>query len=145
MLDVDCLDWKDAIRKASRVLLDLGYIEERYVSAMISSVERYGPYDVLAPGFAVPHASPDEGVVKMGMSLIRLTHPVDFADNPEMPVTFICVLSAVDAKTHLRAFANLLDMISLPDNAFLDALDKAKTSREAARLIESYEYQLVSR
>lgn len=145
MLDVDCLDWKDAIRKASRVLLDLGYIEERYVSAMISSVERYGPYDVLAPGFAVPHASPDEGVVKMGMSLIRLTHPVDFADNPEMPVTFICVLSAVDAKTHLRAFANLLDMISLPDNAFLDALDKAKTSREAASLIESYEYQLVSR
>ena len=144
MLDVECTDWKDAIRIASRVLLNLGCIEDRYVQAMISSVERYGPYDVLAPGFAVPHASPDEGAVKVGMSLIRLTHPVNLADDPEMPVSFFCVLSAVDAKTHLRAFANLLDMISLPDNAFLDALDKAETSREAASLIKSYEYQLVS-
>ena len=145
LLDVDCEDWRDAIRKAARPLLDLGYIEARYVSAMISGVEKYGPYDVLAPGFAVPHASPEDGAVKTGMSLVRLKRPVAFAGDEKSPVRFVCVLSAVDAKTHLRAFANLVDMITLPDNAFLDALSGAESEREAASLIETYEYRLVSK
>lgn len=145
LLDVDCEDWRDAVRKAARPLLDLGYIEARYVSAMISGIEKYGPYDVLAPGFAVPHASPEDGAVKMGMSLVRLKHPVAFADDEKSPVRFVCVLSAVDAKTHLRAFANLVDMITLPDNAFLDELLLVDSPKEAASLIEKYEYRLVSK
>lgn len=144
-LDVDCEDWRDAIRQAARPLLDLGYIEARYVSAMISGVEKYGPYDVLAPGFAVPHASPEDGAVKMGMSLVRLREPVAFAGDEKSPVRFVCVLSAVDGKTHLRAFANLVDMITLPDNAFLDALFAARSSKEAASLVETYEYRLISK
>lgn len=142
-LDVECDDWREAVAKSAAPLLEMGYIEERYVDAMVAGIERYGAYDVLAPGFAVPHASPEEGTVKMGMSLIRLTHPVPFGDEDRKPVEFVCTLSAVDRKLHLKAFANLLDIITMPGNAFLCALREARTECEAAALVEKYEYQLL--
>lgn len=55
-VDVECTDWKDAIRRSAEQLVDQGYIEDRYVDAMIESVNEYGPYIVLSPGFAMPHA-----------------------------------------------------------------------------------------
>lgn len=142
-LDVACTDWRDAIRKSAEPLLSMGYVEQRYVEAMIASVERFGPYDVLAPGFAVPHASPENGAIKMGMSLIRLKEPVPFGGSGEEPVEFVCTLSAVDRKTHLKAFANLLDIITMPNNQFLTALHEAGTEAEAASLIEHFEFELV--
>lgn len=142
-LDIKCTDWRDAIRKSAEPLLDMGYIEKRYIDAMISGVEKYGTYDVLAPGFAVPHSSPENGAIKMGMSLIRLSEPVAFADDKSKPIDFVCTLSAVDGKTHLKAFANLLDLITMPNNAFISALRNASSATEAASIIEHFEYDLV--
>lgn len=142
-LNVDCSDWRDAIRKSAQLLLDMGYIESRYVDALIGGVEKYGPYIVLAPGFAIPHSAPENGTVKMGMSLIRLSKPVCFGSEENDPIEFICTLSAVDRKMHLKAFANLLDMITAQGSPFLRELRGANTPAEAAAIIERYEYMLI--
>lgn len=144
-LDVDCADWRDAIRKSAQPLLDMGYIEERYVESMVHGVEKHGPYIVLAPGFAIPHSSPENGTIKMGMSLIRLRRPVRFGSDENDPIEFVCTLSAVDRKTHLKAFANLIDMIALPNNHFLNNLREVHSPAEAASLVEHYEYEIVRR
>ena len=143
-LDVECSDWKDAVAKSAAPLVDAGYVEERYIDAMIRKVEEYGTYIVLTPHFAIPHEAPDKGALKVGMNLIRLKEPVAFGADELDPIEFVCTLSAVDHKTHLKAFFNLLSMLTKPDLPFADALRAARTPEEAAAAIENYEYQVIS-
>ena len=138
-LDVECGDWREAVRRSAEPLLRDGYIEARYIDAMIENIEENGPYVVLCPGFAVPHEGMDQGSIKVGMNFIRLKTPVDFGEEEYDPVKYVCCLSPVDRKTHLKAFFNLVNMIQNDD--FLEALDCASTPSEAAHLIEKYEYE----
>ena len=140
-LDVECTDWKDAIRKSAQKLLDSGYIEKRYIDAMIHNVEINGPYIVLSPGFAMPHEGLEEGSIKVGMNLIRLKTPVPFGEEEFDPVEFVCCLSAVDHKTHLKAFFNLINM--LQKGEIKAQLHSCETPEEAALIIEKYEYDIL--
>lgn len=139
-LDVEASDWKDAIAKASAPLLKAGSIESRYVDNMIESIMVNGPYIVLVPGFAMPHDASDAGAVRTDLNLIRLKHPVNFDHEAHDPVRYVCVLSAPDHKTHLKAFFNLVNLIQHPE--FLPRLDQAKTPEELASVIEHAEYAL---
>jgi len=140
-VDVECKDWKEAVRKSAQKLLDLGYIEQRYVDAMISNIEENGPYIVLVPGFAMPHEGPDMGTIRVGMNLIRLKEPVHFHADEFDPVEFVCCLSAVDHKTHLKAFFNLVNMMQKPE--FKEELKCAKDEKEIAYVIEKFEYDII--
>lgn len=140
-LDVECRDWQDAVRRSGETLLKLGYIEARYIEAMIANIEENGPYIVLSPGFAVPHEGVDQGSIRLGMSLIRLKEPVPFGAEELDPVEFVCCLSAVDHKSHLKAFFNLVNM--LRDETFKTRLHECRTTEEAAAIIEKYEYETV--
>lgn len=140
-LDVECTDWKDAIRKSAQKLLDSGYIEKRYIDAMIHNVEINGPYIVLSPGFAMPHEGLEEGSIKVGMNLIRLKTPLPFGEEEFDPVEFVCCLSAVDHKTHLKAFFNLINM--LQKGEIKEQLHTCETPEEAALIIEKYEYDIL--
>lgn len=140
-LDVECsADWRDAVRRSAQPLLAQGYIEARYIDAMIANIEENGPYIVLSPGFAVPHEGLEQGSIRTGMHLIRLKTPVDFGSEEGDPVRFVCCLSAVDHKTHLKAFFNLVNM--LQNDAFKQALTDCATPQDAASIIEQYEYSL---
>lgn len=113
-------------------------MEPRYIDAMIANIEENGPYIVLSPGFAVPHEGLEQGSLRVGMYLIRLKTPVEFGDEEKDPVEFVCCLSAVDHKTHLKAFFNLVNM--LQEGEFKKMLHQCRTPAEAAQIIEKYEY-----
>jgi transcriptional antiterminator/mannitol/fructose-specific phosphotransferase system IIA component (Ntr-type) len=81
--NVRCTDWTDAVRTAGLVLVDGGFCERRYVDAMIRHIETYGSYVVLQGGLAIPHATPQDGVIRPGISLIRLISPVKFPGTEE--------------------------------------------------------------
>lgn len=138
-LEVECTDWRDAVHRSAEKLLEEGYIEERYIDAMIHNIEENGPYVVLSKGFAVPHEGLEQGSVKVGMNLIRLKTPVPFGDEENDPVEFVCCLSAVDHKTHLKAFFNLVNM--LQNEEFKSRLRECDTTLEAAHIIEEFEYK----
>lgn len=141
-LDVECSsDWRDAVRRSAQPLLEQGYIEARYIDAMISNIEENGPYIVLSPGFAVPHEGLEQGSIRTGMHLIRLKTPVDFGSEEGDPVRFVCCLSAIDHKTHLKAFFNLVNM--LQQENFKKALTECCTPQEAESIIEQYEYSVM--
>ncbi|MCJ0224145.1 transcription antiterminator [Clostridioides difficile] len=109
-------DWKEAIKIASKPLLEDNSIEELYIENMIKSVEKYGPYIVLADRFALPHASSKEGVNKLAMSLLIVEDEVDLL---EKPVNIFMVLAAVDNTTHIRALASLSEMMYEEENVKL--------------------------
>lgn len=138
--DVKCKNWKEAVQKSALPLWEKGYIEERYIEAMIYNIEENGPYIVVSPGFAVPHEGLEKGSIKVGMNLIRLKNPVPFGAEELDPVEFVCCLSAVDHKTHLKAFFNLVNMLG--DEKFHNELHEAEDAKEIARIIEKYEYSL---
>ncbi|MFC0470950.1 BglG family transcription antiterminator [Halalkalibacter kiskunsagensis] len=107
-------DWKEGVRVASQPLVELGTVEERYVEAMIQSIEDNGPYVVITPGVAIPHSRPEQGVRSLSMSLLKLDKAVDFA--PDKPVRLIIVLAAADSESHLRALVQLTQMLGEPSN-----------------------------
>ena len=129
-------DWQTAVRIASKPLLEYGYIEESYVEAIISSVNEIGPYIVLAPKVAVPHASPDAGVHRLGISLLQLKEPVNFGseDDEDKNVQLIFVLATVDSTAHLKALQQLA--LILDDDDIIENLIKAETPKEILGLIE---------
>ena len=140
-VDVECTDWEDAVRKSGNPLVEKGYIEQSYVEAMVGSIKKYGPYIVLAKGFAMPHAEVEEGSIRLGMHFIRLKEPVIFGIKDADPIEFVCCLSVIDHKSYLKAFFNLINM--LRDDEYRQHLHEAKDSEEIARIIEQYEYNIV--
>lgn len=112
--------WVEAIKKASEPLLNKEYIEKEYVDAMIETVNNIGPYIVLAPQVAVPHARPERGVNKLGISLLKIEDPVDFntehEKDPEKFVNLVFVLAAIDGEAHLKALVQLSKILDNEDN-----------------------------
>jgi len=76
---------------------------------MIDNVEQHGPYIVLMPDVAIPHARPEDGVRELGMSVLKLTEPVVFPT--DKPVRLFFVLAAIDQTTHLKALAQLTELL----------------------------------
>ena len=135
-LEVTCNTWEDAIRKAGIILLEKGYIHESYIDEIINNIYRNGPYIVFSKGFAFPHESFDKGSRQLGMSLIRLKKPVKFNSEND-PVDFVCMLSTINRKSHLKAFfafVNLLQNIEFKQKLYI-----AKTPAEVVNLIKLFE------
>ena len=126
------LDWKQAIAEAAQPLLEQGYIEETYIDAMIQNVIEIGPYIVLAPKVAVPHARPETGVNKLGISLLKLDQSVDFnvdgEEDEERYVQLVFVLAAIDNKAHLTALMQLSKILEDEDN--IDSLIEKNSVEE---------------
>jgi len=140
-LDVQAKDWQDAIQKAAQPLLRHHIITNSYIDAMIKNVLDYGPYIVIAHGFALPHASIDAGSLGVGMSLIRLKTPVEFHSPLLDPVRYVCVLSTIDQEKHLKAFLNMANLLKM--NGFLIQLDQAKTPDDLSDILATNEMNLL--
>lgn len=127
-------DWKEAIRLAAKPLIDSGSIEERYVTAMIESINQLGPYVVLAPKVAIPHARPEHGVNQLSMSFLRLREAVLFPQNKAVHLIF--VLAAADNESHLLALAQLSELLAKEEE--IERLIQAETTEEVMNMINHY-------
>ncbi|AGK56024.1 BglG family transcription antiterminator [Bacillus sp. 1NLA3E] len=124
LLKQGCKDWKEAITKVAQPLVKEKVIEERYINAMIESVEEFGPYIVIGKHIALAHARPEDGVNKLGISVMTLQEPVNFGNPDNDPVKIIFCLAAVDSYSHLNMMKNLIELIN--DEEKLDQLISAK-------------------
>ncbi|MGO2825814.1 MAG: PTS sugar transporter subunit IIA, partial [Brachybacterium alimentarium] len=96
--------------------------------AMIRTVEEHGPYIVIAPGFALAHARPDESVLRTALSFVRLAEPIPFGNEANDPVTLVMALAAADASAHQSALAALAGVLADPTSR--RELDTASTPAE---------------
>lgn len=109
-----CKDWKEAIKLASKPLLNENKISTTYVNNMIESVKQNGPYMVLTDYFALMHARPGVGVNQMGMSLLIVKKPVDLEGKP---VKIFLVMAAIDNTSHLSSLQKIMK-IFMDDKAY---------------------------
>ena len=97
-LQQDANDWKQAVRIGTDLLQKAGAVDGRYYEGILANVEKNGPYFVLIPSVAMPHARPEDGVFETGFSLVTLKTPVAFGHQDHDPVDILLVIAAADKK-----------------------------------------------
>lgn len=126
-------DWEGAIRAACRPLVDAGAFEERYEDRCVSIVHEQGPYIVLAPGIALAHARPEDGVRRLGLGAATLARPVPFGHPENDPVDVVLAFGSPDREAHLGILAALARHLV---GGLADRIRQASTAAEATALLK---------
>ncbi|AUH00064.1 PTS mannitol transporter subunit IIA [Prodigiosinella confusarubida] len=100
-------DWRSAVALAMQPLIAQAAIEERYLQAIYTMHDEIGPYYVLGEGIAMPHARPEDGVIRTALSLVIISEGVEFGSEDNDPVYIIFGLAAVDSHSHIDMIASL--------------------------------------
>lgn len=111
--------WEDVIRHGGQLMVDAGFTEPTYTEAMIEVVREMGPYIVLAPGLAMPHARPEMGAKQVGAALVTLEKPIDFGSPENDPVSVAIFLCAPNKDEHIQLLTDIATLFE--DEEFLDA------------------------
>lgn len=135
-VNAECTDWKAAIKLGTQLLIDNGYVEERYYDAIINNFMEFGPYMVVAPGIVLSHARSENGVNKLSMSLITLKNPLEFGNESNDPVKLIVTLAASDNETHLKSLSQLMELFMNSEDMSL--IFKATNKEDVLEIINKY-------
>lgn len=122
---VRAASWQEAVAVTGDALRATGCVEDRYTNAMRDLVEESGPYMVIAPGIALLHARPTDGVRTAGLAVVTLADAVEFGHSTNDPVWLLIGLAANDDRTHVAALAQLATVLEDPNAIVL--LRRART------------------
>lgn len=136
-VETSCVDYTDAIDISSGLLVKTGSIKESYVNAIKKSLEKNGPYMVLAPEVALLHARPEDGVNEACMSLLVVNSGVAFGHKEHDPVKLIFTFGAVDNTSHLEALKELMALLT--NESSFRRLKQAVTKEEVLQIIKNQE------
>lgn len=106
-------DWQDALRQSGVKLLQHNYIRTGYLDEIIDNVIKNGPYIVIVPGVAMPHAlAESENVLGTAISFTKFPKPVVFDQkNPDSQAQLFFTLAARDSQQHLKNISELSDIL----------------------------------
>lgn len=136
-LGVKAKTWEEAVRACAMPLVSDGRCTPSFVEAMVETAREYGPYIVITKHVAMPHARPEEGALRMGISISTLAAPVEFGNAENDPVKYVFCLCATDPNSHLSAIASLVEL--LDEDKFYAALDNAREPGDVLSFIQESE------
>lgn len=131
-LGLSAKTWEEAVKLSVQPLIDSGAVTEKYYDNIIASTEEHGPYYVLMPGMAMPHAMAGEGVNRDAFSLITLTEPVTFSDGKEVSV-LLCLAATSPAIHTSVAIPQIIALFEL-ENSIKRLLD-CKTPEDVLAMV----------
>jgi ascorbate PTS system EIIA or EIIAB component len=131
---VEVADAEEAIHAAGQLLANEGLIEESYIEAMKNAYRKNGPYFVLAPHIAIPHARPEDGVNEASVSFLQLKEPVVFGHAMNDPVRLVFGLGASSSDEHLILLQKLTGLLNNSEN--VTKLLNATTEEEIKNILE---------
>ncbi|MCL1928606.1 MAG: PTS sugar transporter subunit IIA [Treponema sp.] len=131
-------NWEDAIRQSCKLLIDDGTISPEYADEIIAAINEMGPYIVLMPGFALPHAMKNsENAHGTAIAFMKLAEPVSFnKDNHEKDASVFFTLAARDSEEHLKNMRKLWKMLT--DEELCADLLKVSSAEELMALDKKY-------
>lgn len=138
-LNVSAADWQDAVRRSGNILVNNGYVTREYVDAMIQTVKTLGPYIVVAPGLAMPHASRSNGVLKSGISIMTLSEPVRFGNTSNDPVHLLIGLAGSNDDLHLKIIQAIATIFE--DGEMLERITTCSSKTTIAEIFNSVEVE----
>jgi len=128
-------NWQEAIRRAGELLVRTGAVKPEYIDGMIRGVETIGPYIVVGPGIAMPHARPEDGALRVGLSCVRLTSPVTFPGKEDNPVDLIFAFAGTDNTSHLTVMGQLARVLSEP--SLVERIRQARSVDDVLAVVHS--------
>lgn len=126
-------NWEDAVRAACAPLIEQKAIEEEYSDLIIQSVKKYGPYIVIAPNIAIPHAQEGNAVNETAICFMKTNTPVSFGDSEEYNAKLFFVLASIDNEVHLQNLSKMVELIS--SEKTVDKLLKAESVEDLKKLV----------
>lgn len=132
-------NWQDAIKIGTDMLIASGAVEPRYHDTIIKCIKDMGPYIILAPGLAMPHARPEDGVNRTAFALVTLTEPVYF-DGDDQPIDVFLTLAGSDSDQHMQGLMEITTVLDDPDSETgvdLDKIRRCKTAEDVYAVIDA--------
>ncbi|KGA99975.1 phosphoenolpyruvate-dependent sugar phosphotransferase system, EIIA 2 family protein [Enterobacteriaceae bacterium ATCC 29904] len=129
-------NWPQALEICAHPLLEMNVIAPEYITAIVEQHQKLGPYYVLAPGLAMPHARPEEGAKGLGLSLLKLKEGISFGAGEFDPVDVIVMLAAPDKHSHIEMISALAELFSSDED--MAQLHVATTREEIKAIIERF-------
>ena len=126
---VRAADWRAAVRAAGVDLVTAHAVGRAYVEELVQQIEQAGPYCVVAPGVAVPHAKASGVVRRDALAIVVLDEPVAFGHPHHDPVRVVIAMAAQSPRRHLQMLAELAN--ALDGDGVIDRL-AAAADRDAA-------------
>lgn len=133
-LNVNVKTWEEAIYIAAEVLEKDGIIKPSYKKAIIESTKKLGPYYVITKGVAMPHARPEDGVIKSGFCFLKLQKGVCFGSKENDPVKYIFMVAMENNEKHIEFIQILSDLMENKD--FYKAVDENKSVEEIRKFFK---------
>lgn len=131
-----CQDWRDAVAKSCQPLLLSKAIEPSYIDAIYRSHEAIGPYYVVGPGIAMPHARPEEGANRLSLCLTLVKDGVTFNSEGNDPVKLLIVLAATDSNSHIEIISSLAQLFD--NDQHVQAIMAATNKEQILSILANY-------
>ncbi|WP_245832969.1 BglG family transcription antiterminator [Oceanobacillus timonensis] len=124
----------EAIRLCGAPLLKNEYITPHYIEAAIQH-SKEDSYIAIGEHVAIPHATPEEGVKQVGMSLLKIRNGVAYGEENHQ-IHLMIMIAAVDKKQHIHALMQLMKIAS--SSSLLPKLIQASSKEYIYKLIQDY-------
>jgi PTS system ascorbate-specific IIA component len=135
-LNVEVSDWRAAIKVGTDMLEASGAVQPSYYKAIVSSIEKLGPYICLAPDFAMPHARPEDGVNKTAFALVTLAKPLDIEGEQ---VKVMITLAGSTSDEHMEGLMEVTTVLDDEDSETgvdVEKLLACKTQEDIFKVID---------
>ncbi len=132
-LDYNASDFPSAISRSGELLSNQGIITHEYTNSMVELYESIGPYIVFTKGVALAHSNKMEYVDRTGVSLVRLSSPVESGHPENDPVDVLFACATPSPTSHSRVIIELGKLISSDG---VQRIRLAKTPDEVLRFID---------
>lgn len=129
-------NWKDAIQKSCETLIENKSIEPSYIDAICRTHEEIGPYYVVGPGMAMPHARPEDGVNRLSVAITVIQRGVKFGSEENDPVKMLVTLAATDKNSHVEVIAELAELFMNEEH--VAQICNAKSKDDVLSVIDKY-------
>lgn len=136
-LDMEVNNFEEAIRISMEPLLLGGQVTSDYVEEIIKIYQDIGPYIVITPQIALPHAPSEKGAEKLAIGFTRLKEPVISGNRSNDPVKYFFPLSAPDNESHIQVLSQLAELLS--DVEFIEVLSNIQDNRELIDYLKTRE------
>ena len=109
--DLDSQD--EAIRRAGELLVQNGYVEEKYIDSMFEREKSVSTF--MGNAVAIPHGTSDskQWVEKSGLSILTVPEGVEYGDGN---IAMLIIGIAGKSDEHLDILSNIAQVVSDEDN-----------------------------
>jgi PTS system ascorbate-specific IIA component len=130
------LSVEEALDTCCEKLIANNKVTPGYCQAIKRTHSEIGPYYVLAPKIAMPHARPEDGVNDAALQVTVFKNGIDFGSEENGDVYLAITLAAKDSESHIQTIMALSELFQNDED--VEAIIKAESIDSVADILKKY-------